>query len=153
MNPEKIHLAINHLPLVGLGFATVPLLIGLLTKGRAALLSGLIIAVLAGWSTALVMETGEEAYERYEEGPPRAYLDDEVETWLHIHEERAETWAKLLYLTAGLATLTLILLLAVPKYAWAAAWLTLVLCLASVGASIWIADSGGDIRRVDFRAD
>ncbi len=153
MPPEKLHLALNHLPLIGLAFALIPLLVGLIWKSRPALISGLLVATIAGWATPFIMSTGEAAYERYEDGPPRVHLDSEVEDWLHLHEERAHTWSKLLYGTAVVATGTL--LLAFFKYPLArkVSWLVCLLCLSSVGASVWIADSGGAIRRVDFRSN
>lgn len=151
MSPEKLHLALNHLPLVGLAFALLPLLIGLFAKSKEALISGLLIATLAGWATPLIMETGEEAYERYEDGPPRAYLDADVEDWLHLHEERAHTWSKLLYATAATASIALLLAFFHLPLSRKLSWLVVLLCLSSVAASVFIADSGGTIRRVDFR--
>ena len=153
MTPEKIHLALNHIPLIGLAFAIIPLLIGLIGKNRTTLISGLLIATLAGWATPFILWSGEEAYERYEYGEPKAYLDENFEDWLHVHEERAEQWSILLYATAVVATVSLIL--AFVRYALAVkvAWITCILCLASVGASAWIADSGGTIRRVEFRGE
>lgn len=151
MSPEKLHLALNHLPLVGLAFALLPLLVGLFAKSKASLISGLLIVTLAGWATPFIMETGEQAYERYEDGPPRAYLDADVEDWLHLHEERAHTWSKLLYATAATASLALVLCFFHLPMARRLSWLVAILCLASVAASVYIADSGGAIRRVDFR--
>ncbi len=129
----------------------LPLLLGILTRHRTTLLAGLLIAALSGWVTPRVMETGENADERYEEGPVQPYLDPAAKAFLEIHEHRAEAWAKVLYASAAWSTLGLLLAF------WRTSWsqvvgLTAALaCLASVGAGAWIAESGGKIRRPDFR--
>jgi hypothetical protein len=87
--PEHLHLALNHLPFLGAGFAIIPLAIGFITKNKNAVLSGLLIAALSGWLTPIVMETGESAYERYEKGPIAQFLDPQAEQFLETHEHRA----------------------------------------------------------------
>jgi hypothetical protein len=151
MTPEHLHLVVNHIPVLGAAFALIPLLTGLILRNRACLICGLVMAMVAGWTTPLVMGTGEEAYERYEHGAPAAYLDAEAEKYLHIHEERAETWSKLLYLAAVIATAALLANLRKWSYAKPLAQLTVLFCLISILAGAWIAQSGGKIRRPDFR--
>lgn len=154
MTPEHLHLAINHIPVIGLACAILPLLIGLLAGSRGALISGLILAAVCGWSMALVMYTGEEAYERYEE--PREHgivLDKQAQHWLHEHEERAENLSLIIYGTAALSMVTLLLALLRSKWAFKLTWLVVLLCVASLAAGIYIARSGGMIRRPDFRPE
>ncbi len=150
--PEHLHLALNHLPFLGSGMALIPILAGLLNRNKVALAAGLLLAALAGWTTPFVMETGETAYERYKKGPVAAYLDAQVEEYLEVHEHRAEAWSKVVYASAVLSTLSLGILFWREKAArWFAAGAA-ALCLASLLAGIWIAESGGPIRRPDFRA-
>lgn len=151
MTPEHLHTALNHIPIIGIAIALLPILGGFFFKNKGLLITGLIIATACGWVTPIVMETGEEAYERYEEGPIRPFLDANVKTYLEIHEERAEAWSKAIYAATILATLCLAWSLFQWKYA---RWFSLVValaCIVAVGAGIWIAESGGKIRRVDFR--
>jgi hypothetical protein len=152
MTPEHLHLALNHLPVLGAGFALIPLLIGLVSGQRTTILAGLLIAFLSGWATPLVMETGEAAYELYEEGPVAAHLDPVVEESLEIHEHRAEKWSVALYANAVAATLGLVFLVAKPRWARAVSCAALLFCASALLAGIWIAQSGGLIRRPDFRA-
>lgn len=98
------------------------------------------------------METGEEAYERYEDGPVAAMLDSGAEAALEEHEHRAEAWATALYVNAAFATLGCILLLWKPMSARPVAAVLTLACLASLSAGVWIAESGGKIRRPDFRS-
>jgi hypothetical protein len=151
--PEHLHLALNHLPFLGAGFAIIPLAIGFVTKNKNVVFAGLLIAVLSGWVTPIVMETGESAYERYEKGPIAKFLDPQAEQFLEIHEHRAEAWSKAMYANAVISTLCLGLLLWKPGCARSLAATATVFCLVSLFSGIWIAESGGHIRRPDFRGD
>lgn len=151
MTVEHLHLALNHLPFLGAAFALIPLLIGLFTGSRTTLIAGLLIAALAGWTTPLVMYTGEEAYDRYEKGPVAAFLDAKAEHYLEEHEERAEAGAKVMYASAVVATIGLLAAARNARWTRYAAMASVALCLASVAAGVWIAEAGGKIRRPDFR--
>lgn len=153
MTPEHLHLILNHIPVLGSAFALIPLLTGLLRKNRTCLLTGLAMAMLAGWTTPLVMDTGERAYERYEHGSPAAWLDPGAEEILHLHEERAERWSKLLYLSAVLSTAAFLANLRKWPYAVKLAQSAALLCVVSLLSGMWIAKSGGQIRRPDFRSN
>jgi hypothetical protein len=124
--PEHLHLALNHLPFLGAGFAIIPLAIGFITKNKNTVIAGLWIAVLSGWVTPIVMQTGESAYERYEEGPIAKYLDPQAEELMEIHEHRAESWSKAMYANAIISTLCLILFL------WKPAWVRSLSATATV---------------------
>jgi Na+/H+-translocating membrane pyrophosphatase len=151
MRPEYVHLLLNHIPIIGLAFAIIPLLLGLIKNNSTTLLAGLLIAVLSGWTTPLVMDSGERAYERYKQGVVTAFLDKNVEEVLETHEHRAEAWSKVLYATAIVATLTLLVYFFRPNWIRWASIAVILLCIASTFAGIWIAKSGGEIRRPDFR--
>jgi len=150
--PEHLHLALNHLPFLGSGFALIPLAIGFISKNKNAVIAGLLMATLSGWMTPIVMETGESAYERYEEGPIAKFLDPQAEQFLESHEQRAESWSKVMYASAFISTLCLGLLLWKPTWVRTTSAAAALLCLASLLSGIWIAESGGLIRRPDFRA-
>lgn len=154
MEPEQLHVALNHICFLGLGFAVIPLLIGIFSRSRPALVAGLLMAALSGWSVVLVMDTGEEAYERYEDAPKHGIaLDRDYEKWMEAHEENAESLSVVMYITAGVATLALLLCIVHAGGAYVLSWLVVILSLASLGAGIVIASSGGKIRRPDFRAE
>lgn len=153
MAPEQLHVALNHFCFLGLGFSIIPLLIGIFSRNRPALVAGLLIAALSGWSVVLVTETGEQAYERYEEAPVHAIpLDGDYKPWLEAHEEDAHSLSVVMYAAAIVATLALVLCLVHAGGAYVLSWLVVLLALASLVAGILIASSGGKIRRPDFRA-
>jgi hypothetical protein len=154
MTPEKLHLALNHCVLLLPLAALLPLLIGILVRSRACMMSGLSLALAGSLLTGLVMETGEEAYERYEDdGPVADYLDAGAHDALEHHEELAHTWSKVLYALAGTSAVALLLGVFKPGSLRCLSALVAILCLASVAAGLAIADSGGQIRRPDFRSD
>lgn len=153
MSPEKLHLALNHFVILLPLAALIPLVIGAIIRSRASMTSGLCIALTGSLLTGLVMETGEEAYERYEDGPVAAYLDPGAHDALEHHEELAHTWSKLLYALAGTSGIALLISFLRPDWLRTTSVIVLLLCMASVVAGLVIADSGGKIRRPDFRSE
>ena len=152
LSPEHLHLAINHLPFLGSGLALVPLLVGILRRHRPTLLTALALVAVCGWTTPLVMETGESAYHRYESGPARPHLDPQAASVMEIHEEHAETAAALFYLSALTSSLALGLNFKPLPGARLSAWAAAAAAFLALGAGVWVADSGGQIRRPDFRS-
>lgn len=151
MTPEQLHLAINHIPLIGCAFAIIPLLAGFFMNKKSLMVTGITMALIAVCTTPIIMETGEEAYERYEEGPIASYLDPQAEAALEIHEHRAEDWSIVMYATGIVAIIGLIIAYKKPKLLRIATLVVTSMCLFSTTAGIWIAKSGGEIRRPDFR--
>jgi peptidoglycan/LPS O-acetylase OafA/YrhL len=151
MPPEHLHAAMNHLPLVGLLAACIPLLYGLLRRNKHVIVAGLLTCLVFGAAAPLVMKTGEEAEERFEEGPIATLLDAGAEDLLHEHEERAERAVLLVYATVAFALVALFVVWRKEKLAPWMGGIALLLCLASVGAMAWVADAGGEIRHPEFR--
>lgn len=150
--PEHLHLALNHIPFLGAGLALIPLFIGFLAGQRSTIVAGLLMVAASGWMTPLVMETGESAYERYEKGPIASLLDARAETALEQHEHRAEAWAPVLYASAVVSTISLVLIFWKERWKRFLTFVCAAFCIASLLAGIWIAESGGLIRRPDFRS-
>jgi len=151
MTPEQIHLALNHFPTIGLILAMIPLLVGLITRQRTTAFAGVLVMGISALATPFIMSSGEDAYERYEEGPVSPYLDAAAEPALEQHEERAHTWSKLLYADLIIAIAGLVALGFKPVWVRPVSAICLAGCLAGSGASSWIAYSGGKIRRPDMR--
>jgi hypothetical protein len=148
MNPEKLHLALNHLTFLFAIAAVLPLLVGLIWQSRAALVCGLILGAIAGSSTVLVMQTGESAYDRYEEGVAGNVSED----ILHEHEERAETFSKVMY---GLGIVSIVSLFCIwlkPEWVSACVVVVILFCIVSFGLGLYIANAGGKIMRPHFSA-
>lgn len=153
MTPEKLHLALNHIAFLGAGFALIPMLLGCVMRSKALILVGLGIVVVSGMVTPIVMNSGEEAYERYEEGPVSRYLDSAAEEVMEEHEHRAEEWVFVFYLNTLVAMITMVVFARRQTVGYVALIPAMLLSVAAVGAGVWIADAGGKIRRPDFRVD
>ena len=154
MTEEKIHLVVNHLPLIGLFFSLIPLAWGVIGNNASLLRVGWICLLIAGISTPVVMWSGEAAHLRYiEGGPVAAYIDEQGIQWANLHYQNAEKGAKASYLLILASIAGLVILW--KKTAWAriAGIVSVVLGLLALALNVWIADSGGKIRRPDFRGE
>lgn len=153
MTPEKLHLALNHLPFLACVFGILPLTFGLLLRQRLLLHCGFALIGLGVLALPLVMESGEEAYDRYKKGPVTPYLDAGAYEALETHEHMAEDLAKIFIVTGVLSLTGLAFGFAKPAISRKIAMATLVMCVVSAVVGVRISDSGGKIRRPDFRRD
>ena len=144
--PEYIHVAINHLPLVGLFVAMLALVVALLTKQRVAIITGLGLLALLAISVLPVYHYGEEGYDRV-----LSMSDDAGQAFLKYHEELAERWVFLYYVTAGVAVLGLALTWKWPRLLAPFSIVSVVLAAASLTAGLFIAQAGGEVRHREFR--
>lgn len=153
MSPEKLHLALNHfvflLPLAAL----VPLIVGCLLGQRTTMLCGVCIALIGSAMAGLVMGSGEEAYERYKDGPVTTYLDADAYDALEHHEHMAHDYSKVMYLLLLASIISLAMAFFRPNWLKPTVVVVIVLCVASAIVGVMIADTGGEIRRPDFRDD
>lgn len=154
MQPEHLHLLINHFPIHGLFIATLVLLIGLWTGGRRTQIAGLVVVLLCSLSIPFVMGSGEAALERYQdEDVIRSTLTEAGLDYGQQHYDAAEKGAKLTYLLLILSALALLSLKFKPLWFGKLAWVVLIMSVFCLLANAWIASSGGKIRRPDFQMD
>lgn len=149
--PAHLHLALNHIPIIGLAFASLPIVIGILAQSRTTIAAGLLATLLCAGAMPTIMQTGKEASHSFKEGKALPPFDDAGKTALHIHDNRADKTAPVIY-ACGL--LALFALLALVKFSQAALWLSGAVLLGniiSILLSIWTAEAGGRIRHLEFR--
>jgi hypothetical protein len=144
--PEYVHAAINHFPLIGLFVAMLALLIALVAKSRPAIIIGLTLVGLLSLSAWPVFHYGEAGYDRV-----LSMADEPGQAYLRHHEDLAEHWVFLYYITAGVAGLGLFLAWKWPRLLIPSSILSLLLATASLTAGIFIAQAGGQIRHREFR--
>lgn len=149
--PEHLHVALNHVALIGLAVAIIPLTMALLRKDRGALLSGLLIVLLCGLSIPIAMETGEGAAERLATGDASVQLDSAAEAFLQEHAERADITAVFVYIATGLAAAGLLVMRIKPQHQYKLAVLVLASCVVCTVLLVWTAEAGGQIRHPEFR--
>lgn len=152
-NPEHLHVMLNHIPLIGLALALVPLLIGLIGSRRESLFIGLLLATMCGASTWVVMWSGEEAEHEWLHSETAEHLDADAYEWAEVHEHRAEDFVWVMYGTAAVSLITLLSMTMNKrvKTTRVLAGLSALGCVLSVAASAYIADVGGKISHPEFR--
>ncbi len=145
-DPAYRHVLLNHIPVTGLTLAWVVLVVGLVLRERATLLTGLALVAITAGSGLFVMNAGNDAY-------PFAFgeLDGDGQAWLDHHTHIADAWGFSLYVDAILAAL------AIGLGSWrkslllpSAIGVTLT-TMASLAAVFAIADAGGKIKHPEFR--
>ena len=150
--PAHLHLALNHIPIIGLAVACLPVLIGILFHSRSALASGLLAVLFCTATVPSIMETGEAARESFVDGSAQPPLDEAGNTAFHQHAGRARATAPVVYACGILALMALLALLRYPRQAAWIGWSVLAGCVLSITLGIWTAEAGGRIRHAEFRA-
>lgn len=151
MTPEHLHVALNHLPLIGLAASLLPLCYGLLWKKTEVITIALCMCLLFGASTVAVMWTGEAAEDRFENSSVVTPLDSTGKKWMAIHEDRAKIAAIGSYLTVAVSLASLLAKRCGAKYLMLGGWATSFVLVIALILMAWVADSGGQIRHPEFR--
>ncbi len=144
--PEYVHAAINHFPLIGLLVAMLALLAALVARNRVAILIGLALVCLLSLSVLPVYHYGEEGYDRV-----LSMADENGQAFLRYHMHLAEHWVFLYYITAALAAAAFAVSWKWPRWLTPLSIASVVLASASLTAGILIALAGGEIRHREFR--
>jgi uncharacterized membrane protein len=145
MNPAQIHLMLNHVPVLGLIFATMMVAAALWRRSDELLRAGLMGVVLAALLALPVFFSGEPAEETLEKQP--GVTKNAIES----HED----FARLAFL--GLEVLGAVAALGLVRYRrrpMPAAFGALTLGLMVIGsmALTWTAHLGGRIRHSELRS-
>lgn len=149
--PAHLHLALNHVPIIGLTVASLPVLIGIIFHSRGALASGLLAVICCASAMPAIMETGEAARDSFFDGSTLPDLDKPGYDTLRQHAGRAKATAPVVYAAGILALVALLALTKFPRQAAWIGWAVLVGNLLSVSLSVWTAEAGGRIRHEEFR--
>lgn len=144
MNDAHLHMVFNHFPIIGSIFGFGILLAGIILKNKSVQHTAYVLLIIAAILGLATMRTGEGAEEIVEELGATHDI-------IHEHEEIAEKFAILLYLTGAVALLSLITSLKNHAKAKIFAFVTLFLALASSILSKSVGTSGGEIRHTEIR--
>jgi hypothetical protein len=148
MDPLRLHLVLNHLPVIGSALALGVLLVGILRSNLTIIRTALALAVVALAAVPVVNWSGEKAEKIVEKSE---WLDEEGAEWLDEHEERGEA------AVATLLSALVVCILALAVGAFRESWLRIAAIVAAVslaiglGNGLWAASSGGKIRHTEIR--
>ena len=147
MNWAHVHLILNHIPLIGIGFVILLFIIALLRKSNELIdVSLIFVVIVALWAIPAYL-TGEPAEEIVEDLPG---ISEEL---IKEHEEQAEIAFILVEVTGAIALITLIARRYSNKLGQRLAILTLVALIISGGLIAWTANLGGKIHHQEIRSD
>lgn len=148
MNFAYLHLAVNHLPIVGTGIALLLLFVALVRKDDGMLRAGLFVVMVSGLGAIPAVQSGERAEEQLEQ------VMALEETLVESHEEAAE-WAQWLAVAAaGLALVTYIATSRAGGLRPWLGWLKIAVVAATVVVLVAVlrtAQTGGRIRHPELR--
>jgi|ERR1043166_8731926 hypothetical protein len=144
--PEYLHVLFNPLPVYGLAFGAIALVIAIALRNRAAQIVALALVLLGALSAWPTIHYGEIAYDRI-----LTQADAGGNEWLDAHGQRGERAEPAFYVLAVIAATALALPWKLPKTATALNFITLVATLAVLALGIWVAYAGGQIRHSEFR--
>ena len=147
MNDAHLHLLVNHFPIIGTLLGLGILITGMVLKNNSVKNTAYILFIVAAVFTAFSMGTGEGAEELVEDLPN---IGKQI---IHEHEEIAEKFAIIMYVTGLLGLLSLYTSIKNHKLAKTFSLITLVLALLAAVFAKSVGTSGGEIRHTEIRAN
>lgn len=145
MNDAHLHLLVNHFPIIGTFFGFGILLTGINLKNNSVKNTAYILLIIAAVFTAFSMGTGEGAEKIVKKFPSVG------KHTIHEHEEIAEKFALIMYLTGIMSFLSLFTSFKNHKLATSFSYITLVFTLLAAIVSKNVGTSGGEITHIEIR--
>jgi hypothetical protein len=145
MNEAHLHLMINHLPIFGMVIATFILLAGILRNNTHVIRTGLVLAIVAGLAILPSNGTGEGAEDVLEQAGFAEH------TYIHRHEELAETALITGLIAAAWAIVTLVSEMRGLRLTKTFRLVALVLLLGNTMLLQRVGTTGGEIRHTEIR--
>ena len=144
MNDAHLHMVVNHFPIIGTFFGIGILISGIFFKNNSIKNTAYVLFIVAAIFGALSIGTGEGAEEMVEDFP------NVGKAIIHEHEELAEKFALILYVTGVFALVSLVASIKKFRLAKVISLITLVLALIGGIMAIYVGTSGGEIRHTEI---
>lgn len=145
MNDAHLHMVVNHFPIIGTILGLGILIAGFFLKNNSVKNTAYVIFVGCAIFTFAAMYTGEGAEEIVEDMPT---IGHQI---IHEHEELAEKFALIMYVTGFFALIAIVTSLKNSKFGKISSILTLILAIVAVVLSKSVGTSGGEIRHTEIR--
>ena len=146
MNWAHVHLMLNHIPVIGIGFAILLLAIAVVRRSHELTNVALVFVILVSLWAIPAYLTGEPAEGVVEDLPG---VSEEL---IEEHEEQAEIAFILVEVAGGLALITLIARRYSDNLGQRLVILTLLVLIVSGGLLGWTANLGGKIHHEEIRS-
>ena len=147
MNWAHVHLMLNHIPLIGIGFVILLFIIALIRKNNELINVSLIfVVIVALWAIPAYL-TGEPAEEIVENLPGIS------ENLIKSHQESAETAFIFSLIVGALALITLFLRRFSQELGNRLNILVLIGLIITGGLIAWTANLGGKINHPEIRSN
>jgi uncharacterized membrane protein len=147
MNPAHIHMVINHIPIIGIGFVILLFIIALFRKSSELTDISLIFVILIAISTIFVHQSGESA-EEFVEGKP-GFSDELVQA----HDVAADLAFVFVEAVGVIALITMIVRRYHRKMGKVLTLITLLGLIVGGGLIVRTANLGGKINHPEIRSD
>ena len=147
MNPAHIHMVINHIPIIGIGFVILLLVIALFQKSSELTDISMIFVILIAIATIFVHQSGESA-EEFVEGKP-GFSDQLV----LAHDVAADLAFVFVEAVGVLALMTMIVRRYYKKLGKVLTLATLLGIIAGGGLIVRAANLGGKINHPEISSD
>src|SRR6266480_2692370 len=121
-SPEYMHVLLNPLPVYGLTFGTLALVLALFLRNHRVAVAALVLVFIGAISAWPVYQYGQSAYDRV-----KSMSDPPGEQWLDEHMARGEKLIWLFYVLAGVAVSGIAITLKWPRTSFRITVGTLVL--------------------------
>ena len=144
--PEYVHVLLNPIPVYAMACGILALVVALVLRSRPAQITAFVVVIFAALSVWPVAEYGDRAYDRV-----YSMSNPDAQQWLDVHMHRADLGSWVLYATAVIAAVALVLPRFRPRTQLPLALATLVFAFASLAAGSWISRAGGKVRHSEFR--
>lgn len=146
MNPAHLHLMLNHIPLVGIGFVILLILVGISRKSDELINISLIFVIFIALFTIIVHQTGESA-EEFVKGEPG--FSEEL---ILNHDYAADLAFVFVEVVGVLALITLAAKRFYKKFANILVFLTFTALVVAGGLMVRAANLGGKISHPEIRS-
>ena len=147
MNDAHLHMVVNHFPLIGTIFGLGILVTGMILKNNSVKNTAYILFAVAAIFAAFSMGTGEGAEELVEDMPN---IGHQI---IHEHEEIAEKFAIILYVTGFFGLVSLFTSYKKYRFATLFSFITLALAIVAGVLTKSVGTSGGEIRHTEIRTN
>ena len=147
MNDAHLHMVVNHFPIIGTIFGLGILVTGMILKNNSVKNTAYILFAVAAIFAAFSMGTGEGAEELVEDMPN---IGHQI---IHEHEEIAEKFAVILYVTGFFGLISLFTSYKKYRFATLFSFITLALAIVAGVLTKSVGTSGGEIRHTEIRTN